>query len=209
MGTRIQNQQHIDPDPDSDDGLMARLCAGDDLALNALMERWQRPLMGFIIRYSDNYNDAVDLAQETFVRIYENRQRYRDDKGTFSTWMFSIAVNLCRNHARWNARHPSVSKAKVGADAHRVSDTGTESIVDPSEQPDNSAIRGDEAEQVRHAVLALPHDLKTATLLFEFEGLSHAEIARVLGCTAKAIETRLYRARHLLRKRLENLIVRG
>lgn len=187
------------PSDPSDEELMRSLCKGDDLALNSLMDRWQKPLIAFTLRYTKNATDATDFAQETFVRIYQQRGKYRA-KGKFSTWMFTIAANLCRNHARWKSRHPSVA----GLDGDLPSDT-PESI-DPKDSPDATAIRDDEAEKIRHAVQELPHDLRTAILLFEYENLSHLDIAEVLACTPKAVETRLYRARQILRGKLQSLL---
>lgn len=187
----------------SDESLMKDLSDGDDLALNALMSRWETKLVSFAMRYTNNHSVAVDLAEETFVKVYENRGRFRPT-GKFSTWMFTITVNLCRNHARWKSRHPSVT---IGAetDGEKVNDWGGD-IVDSKERPDNSAIRSEEATQVRTAVQGLPHDLRTAIILFEFEGMSHAEIAATQACTPKAVETRLYRARQILREKLEGIL---
>ena len=84
---------------------MARLRDGDDLALNALMERWEQPAIGFATRYTNNRSDALELAQETFVRIYENRKRYRA-KGKFSTWMFAIAANSVQEPCPLEAEAP-------------------------------------------------------------------------------------------------------
>ena len=180
----------MNPPSCADADCMARLCAGDDLALNALMDRWQKPLATFLFRHTGNEAAAIDLAQETFVRVYENRHAFRG--GTFSAWLFSIAVNLCKNHARWQARHPTVALDAQAAGA----------IPSPSASPGAQAASAELASAVRDAVQSLPHDLKTVTLLFEYQEQSHAEIAAALGCTPKAVETRLYRARQLLRERL-------
>lgn len=172
---------------------MQRLQCGDNLALNELMERWQKPVLGFAFRYVGNREDAVDIAQETFVRVYEYRDRFAGT-GKFSTWLFSIAANLCRNHARWLSRHPSVPL-----------DAGEESCKehkDSAPQPWENAERDDLAGAVREQVQALPHDLKTVVLLSVYDERPHAEIAEMLHCTAKAVETRLYRARQLLRTAL-------
>ncbi|MEI6562525.1 MAG: sigma-70 family RNA polymerase sigma factor [Verrucomicrobiota bacterium] len=176
--------------PAADADCMARLRCGDDLALNALMDRWQKPLATFLLRYTGNEATALDLAQETFVRVYENRHTFRG--GAFSSWLFSIAVNLCKNHARWQARHPTVTLDAQGACE----------IPSPSASPDAQAASEELAAAVRAAIHGLPHDLKTVTLLFEYQEQSHSEIAAVLGCTTKAVETRLYRARQILRERL-------
>jgi RNA polymerase sigma-70 factor (ECF subfamily) len=202
MVTRPSLSNESNPSKDTDETLMARLRDGDELALNALMDRWEQPVVGFATRYTNNRSDALELAQETFVRIYENRKRYRA-KGKFSTWMFAIAANLCKNHARWKRRHPSVAQ---------VTDGGvdvTESLPSTGQSPDAESVRADEADQVRRAVQELPHDLRTVVLLFEFEGLSHAEIADVLKCSPKAVESRLYRARKALRVSLGELFERN
>jgi RNA polymerase sigma-70 factor (ECF subfamily) len=185
--------------PDADDSieLMLRLQRGDDLALNALMDRWQKPLVAFIQRYTGNEQDALDLAQETFVRIYETRARYQPS-AKFSTFLFTIAGNLCRNLARWRARHPAVSLNTAAEGSETLETT----LPDTGDSPADSAERHDLASAVREHIQSLPHDLKTAILLFEFQNLSHEEIAAALGCSPKAVETRLYRARKILRETL-------
>jgi RNA polymerase sigma factor (sigma-70 family) len=182
---------------DADRADMLRLKNGDDLALNALMSRWQLPLVSFIQRYVGNEAEALDLAQETFVRIFESRHRYRPS-AKFSTWMFTIASNLCRNFFRWQKRHPVVS-LDAPASSRRYS---VDSVESPGVSPADSVERDELAAAVREQIHALPHDLKTAILLFEYEDLSHQEIAVVLSCSAKAVETRLYRARKILSKKL-------
>lgn len=184
-------------DRDEDRELMLRLRDGDDLALHELMTRWQKPLVAFICRHVGSEAEALDLAQETFVRVFESRHRYKPS-AKFSTWMFTIASNLCRNFFRWQSRHPAVSLDAPNAAGHTVADT----FESDSESPDDTATRGELAAAVREQIQALPHDLKTAILLFEYERLSHQEIGAVLGCTAKAVETRLYRARKILREKL-------
>src|SRR5258708_13875193 len=88
---------------DRDAELMLRLKSGEDSILNELMIRWQQPLVAFIYRYIRHETDALDLAQQTFVWVYETRHRYTV-QAKFSTWLFSIAANLCRNHLRWRQR---------------------------------------------------------------------------------------------------------
>jgi hypothetical protein len=100
----VTASEHNDPDH----SCMVRLIAGDDLALSELMERWQKPLHSFILRYVGNYADSIELAQETFVRVYHHRSRF-NFKSKFSTWLLTIATNLCRHHARWRKRHPTLN----------------------------------------------------------------------------------------------------
>ena len=187
------------PDPE----LMRRLQNGDDSALNELMNRWQLPLVRFIARYVGNEADAVDLAQETFLRVYESRQRYKPS-GKFSTWLFTIATNLCRNLSRWQKRHPTVALDETSHDEDSV--PLAETLASTADQPSTSAERKEQAAAVREAVHALPHDLRTTLLLFQYEDLSYDEIAAVLGCSPKAVETRLYRARAILRDKLASFV---
>jgi RNA polymerase sigma factor (sigma-70 family) len=172
---------------------------GDDLALNDLMTRWQEPLTRFLIRYTGSEPDALDLAQDTFVRVYEARARY-DARGKFSTWLYTITGNLCRNHARYKTRHPAVSldaELSPGSDA-----TFGEQLPAAGATPADCADEAERAAAVREAIAALPDEQRTATILFEYEDQSHAEIAAILGCSPKPVETRLYRARQFLRERL-------
>ncbi len=181
---------------DADVSAMRRLRDGDDLALNEIMDRWQRRLTSYLLRAIGNETVAVDLAQETFVRVYQSRDKYQP-KGEFSTWLFAIATNLLRQHFRWLKRHPTVSMDSVetGRDEQPLSDRL------PAEDS-NRVERDERAKIVKEAVTALPPDLREAVLLFEYEDLSHEQIAQIAGCSKKAVETRLYRARAILREKL-------
>lgn len=178
---------------------MTRLCDGDDLALNELMSRWKQPLMNYLTRLSGNEVTALDLAQETFVRVYEARMRY-DSRGKFSTWLYTIAGNLARNAHRWQQRHPTVS---LDAPTDDHGGTLAARLPEPGTAPDAAALNRERTALVRAAITELPEDQRTAVLLSEFEDCSHADIAAVLGCTAKAVEARIYRARQSLRAKLE------
>ena len=177
---------------------MVRLREGDDLALNELMERWQKPLHSFILRYVGNHTDSIELAEETFVRVYHHRNRF-NFKSKFSTWLLTIATNLCRHHARWRTRHPTISLD----DTARMNEVSDEHLlISAEETPSALAGRSELAKLVKEEIEKLPHDLKAAILLFAYDNLSYAEIGEILGCTPKAVETRLYRVRKLLAKRL-------
>jgi RNA polymerase sigma-70 factor (ECF subfamily) len=185
----------MEADPDAE--LMLRLKNGEDLILNELMARWQQPLVAFIYRYIGREAEALDLAQETFVRVYATRRRYTV-RGKFSTWLFTIAANLCRNYLRWRQRR--------GEPASETWDTEdakpAESLQRLEDSPDQAAMRSESISLIRVAIDKLPHDLKTVILLYEYQSLSYAEISSVLGCSVKAVEMKLYRAKHLLRERL-------
>lgn len=174
--------------------LMSRLASGEDLALNVLMDRWAQRLNAFLYRMTGQREVAVDLTQETFVRLYKARKRYRP-KGAFSTYLFSIAANLARNHARWKSRHPTVSLNATHEDGRPL----VQEASDPGQQPDEHADSAERYQKVREALVALPPDLRQAITLFVYEGMGYADIADVAGCSPKAVETRIYRARQLLK----------
>jgi RNA polymerase sigma factor (sigma-70 family) len=178
----------------SDESLMAALAAGDLPALDALMLRWQRPLHAFLYRHLQNDADSLDLAQETFVRLYRHRESYRPG-ARFTTWMFQIALNLTRDHARKRARRRTDSLEAAPPAA-------TAGLAAPGSAPDAAARRAEEVAAVRAAIAALPGELREVLVLFEYEDKSHAEIAEIIGASPKAVETRLYRARDKLRASL-------
>lgn len=183
---------------DTDVSCMLRLKEGEDLALNELMDRWQQRVANYIMRFVGNQADAIDLAQETFVRVYENRHRY-EPRAAFSTWLFQIATNLSRNHARWRSRHPSVP-LEVEQDDGQETERPEAVTHDPA--PLDGMIQKEQADCVRNAIQELSAESRTIVLLFEYEGLSYREIGAILKCSEKAVETRLYRARQTLREKL-------
>jgi RNA polymerase sigma-70 factor, ECF subfamily len=186
------------PQDEQSTALMRALVGGRETALNALIELWEAPLLRFVYRYVQNEAEARDLVQETFVRIYASRDRFRLDSN-FSTWAFTIAANLCRNHRRWRFRHPTVSLDEPLADR---ADAPQDSLVCPRCGPDRAAVQGERIQALKTAIAALSHDLRTTLLLYEYEGLSYREIAAVVGCSEKGVESRLARGRAKLRKAL-------
>jgi RNA polymerase sigma-70 factor, ECF subfamily len=184
----------------SDEELMIQLQQGEDLALNELMRRWQQPLARYIYRYVGNQTGALDVAQEAFVRVFQQRHRFKENL-KFSAWMFAIATNLCRNFLRWQSRHPSKASQ---SDQHEESWEITPQLTSQN-SPDEVARLKETAEAVRRQVDALPDQLKAVVLLADYEELSYRDIGEALGCSVKAVETRLYRAHRLLRERLQDL----
>lgn len=183
---------------------MARLNAGHDVALNALMDRHGERLFHYLLRQLNNETDAADLAQETFVRVYHHRARF-DPGQRFATWLYAIATNLLRDRFRWHKRHPQVSLDAEPDGAGASVDT----LPDGSASASERLVAEERAVEVRAAIESLPEELRTPLILSEYEGLSHAEIGAVLACSAKAVETRLYRARNHLRKRLAGILQPG
>ena len=180
---------------DLDLPLVRALQGGDESALNELIRKYQDPLFRFIWRYTDDEETARDLLQETFVRLYFGIRRFKP-RAKFATWLYSIAMNLCRDYARSKQRRQSYATESLDAgDVHRklpAADRGPAADVESHEK----------LAALEMAIQELPHDLRTALLLFTVEGRSQQECAELLGVSAKAVETRVYRAR----KRLEDTL---
>ena len=181
---------------------MTRLVAGHDAALDDLMLRHATPAFHFLCRMLGNEEDANDLAQEAFVRVFQHREKFRSGE-RFRTWFYTIAANLARNHHRWRSRHPNVSlDAESGTAERSLADV----LPSADPQPSQAADTAERATVVRAAVDQLPEDLREAIILCEWEDSAVAEAAAILGTTPKAVESRLYRARLLLRERLKKLL---
>jgi RNA polymerase sigma-70 factor (ECF subfamily) len=176
---------------------MQQLQAGDDDALNRLMTRHANPVASFIFRMVTHESDAEELAQETFVRLYRARDSYRPE-ARFTTWLFTIAANLARNELRRRARHPNISLDAPNDHNQNLADR----LPTDGQAPDQVLTTEERHAQVRAAVAKLPEDLRDALVLCEWEEMSMAEAADVLKTTAKAVESRLYRARKELRSEL-------
>ncbi len=190
------------PIEDLDRQDMERLAAGHDASLNDLMERHGPRLFHYLLRLMHDEAEANDLAQESFVRVYQHRTEYQP-RHKFSTWLYTIATNLARDRMRWRRRRPEVSlEAEHPGSGQTLAATLTETQANPRE-----TLMAEEREtMVRNAVAALPEDLRTPLILAEYEGHSQAEIGEILHCTAKAVEMRIYRARIELRKTLAPLL---
>lgn len=185
-----------------DEADMRRLAGGDDTALTDLMGRHGERLFHYLIRCLQNETEAADLAEETFVRVHQNRNRF-DARQRFATWLYAIATNLVRDRHRARARHPQVSldgeNEETGGDFHEI-------LPDSRPSPREALESAERAEVVRRAVARLPEELRLPLILAEYEEKSHAEIAAILDCSAKAVEMRIYRARQQLRAPLDKFL---
>lgn len=190
-------------DQDSQD--MARLAKGHGAALNELMYRHRERLFHYLVRCLQDAGDAADLAQETFVRVYRSREKY-DARQKFSTWLYTIATNLVRDRYRWRRRHPEVS---LDAEEGEAATSLKERLALDEETPAERLHGEERTVAVRQAVAALPEELRQPLILSVYEDLPQAEIAAILSCSVKAVETRLYRARQRLRVSLGELVGAG
>jgi len=175
---------------DSDAALARRAAGGDRDAFNCIIRRYQEKLYRFIRRYVGDADEAYDLLQETFVSAWQAMGRF-DSSRPVELWMRRIALNKCRD---WGRRR-AVRRFFYGA-----------ASLDVVPEPPDAASGGEEDQlalsRLDRAIAALPSQLKEPLLLTAFEGLSHEAAGRALGISAKAVETRVHRAR----KRLADIL---
>ncbi len=179
----------------SDAVLMVRLAEGENLALDILMKRYQEPVYYFILRYVHYEELAYDLVQETFFRVYTKAASYNTEY-RFTTWLYQIALNLCRDHGRKQALRNffSLSATEEGEKVN-------ESLIHNArieEEYDTDA----EINELHRLIAGLPHKLKSALILHSLEEKSQASCSEILGITQKAVETRVYRAKKILGQKM-------
>lgn len=192
----------IDSDtPDA--ALMTMLGSGDDAALDEVMRRYKGKLFDFIARYLNDADQAADILQETFIRVYFKAGTY-DPRYRFSTWLYRIAINLCHD---WNRKNKM--KRWFGLDAGKEHDSG---LAHYSEALAANGIGiEDRVDAVRlltrvgEEIGRLPHDLRVALVLYVVEENSQERCAELLGVSLKTVETRIYRARKRLAERLAGM----
>jgi RNA polymerase sigma factor (sigma-70 family) len=191
-------------DSDAVDSLdMQSLQAGEELALNPLMARHREKVFHYLIRLLHDEAEALDLAQETFVRIFLNRDKF-NLKHRFTSWLYAIATNLARDRMRWLSRRHNISidaPASLGSEL-----TLADSLPDNKPLPGEQLQQNERIQELKNALADIPEELRTPLILVEYENLSQAEIAEILRCSPKSVENRLYRARRLLREKLKHLM---
>jgi RNA polymerase sigma-70 factor (ECF subfamily) len=183
----------MEPIPDNDGQLARRVCAGDDAAFDELMRRYRKPVLNFVYRMIGDAVEAEDIAQNVFVRAYRNMGRYRDEM-KFSTWLFALARHAAIDHLRYRQRRP-VEPMVEGV---------TDAMVPGEVEVENQEL----GALIAAAVAKLPEEQRAAFILSEYHGLKDDEIAGIMECSRKSVESRLYRAKQMLRDRLAHLLGR-
>ncbi|HLK86105.1 MAG TPA: sigma-70 family RNA polymerase sigma factor [Candidatus Binataceae bacterium] len=186
--------------PNRQDGdeaeLIERARTGDTGAFGILVERYQRRVVGVAMAVVHDQEDALELAQETFVRAFENVGKF-ESRSSFSTWLYRIAANIAIDFRRRERRHPTMRGDEAEIELQRL----------PSKLGDafKETQRGEMAERIRRALDQLTPEHRAAILLREVEGLSYDEISDVLQCPRGTVMSRLHYARNHLRAILKDL----
>src|SRR6202795_784751 len=190
----------------SDVQLMLDVKAGDERSFELLLQRYRTPLVNFLYRMVRAREEAEDLAQEVFLRVYRARKDYVPS-AKLTTWLFRIATNLALNSVRDNR----YQKMEVSIDAPMKVDAedGDERPMDVPEKHPNieqHLVEDARKEMIRHAIDKLPEKQRAAVLLQKYEELDYAEIAKILSCSESALKSLLFRAYESLRVELAPLV---
>lgn len=191
---------------DPDAALMLRVKKGDRDAFTALVEKYQQPVMNFARRNVRDETEAEDLAQNVFLQVYKSAPRYVIT-ARFSTWLFTIARNLCLNEIRRRSRHPAESLDATHPESedqplHQFED---KAVAPPPEQ----VLQGELEQKIEQALAALPENQRTALLLCRQDELSYEDIAEVLNCSLSATKSLIHRGRETLKQKLKPYLRTG
>ena len=175
---------------DIDEHLMLKVKKGDIKAFEILVEKYQKPMYNFAFRMLGSDEDAQDMTQEIFIRVYKAAPTY-EVKAKFSTWIYKIARNLCLNYIRDHKTGSLVSLE----DSHGEFDFPEKSV---DANPLKKLEMKDMGKRIVKAVHKLPENLKMTVILCKYHGMPYDEAAEILGCSVNALKIRIHRARKLL-----------
>jgi len=184
----------------SDEELVEACRAGETCAFDLLVVRWEDKIRGAAFRLLGQEDEARDVAQEAFLKAYRALPGFRQE-ARFSSWLYQIALNLCRDRLRRRKGRPTVS-------LEALEETGP---VLAAREPGALELvqQRDLRRAVRRAIFALPHEQREVLVLKEYQGLTFLEIAQALELPVSTVKTRLYRGLGQLRLHLENEGIRG
>jgi RNA polymerase sigma-70 factor (ECF subfamily) len=191
--------------PDSDAELMRRVKQGDREAFAGIVDRYKQPIFNLVHRTIGQLAEAEDLTQQTFVQAYKAAHRYREN-ARMSTWLFTIARNLCLNELRRRSRHPADSiETHTDSDERPALQIEDRAAVPPS----HSILRSELEQKVQEAINELPPNQRIALLLCREEELSYEEMAKILDCSLSATKSLIHRARETVKERLKAYLRSG
>jgi RNA polymerase sigma-70 factor (ECF subfamily) len=180
----------------TDEDLVARSRGGDVDSFNQLILRWERPIYALAYRVIGREEDARDVCQETFLRAFRALPGFKG-QAKFSSWIYRIALNLCRDWMRRQRRTPVVQMPEDAEAVERMA------VRDPVESIEDLVARKELSAVVAEAMAVLPEEQRTAIILKEFHGMTFQEIAELQGCPLSTVKTRLYQGLTVLRRNLE------
>ncbi len=201
-GQKLNVDNEVEAESDSD--LIERHLAGSEEAFNRLVLRHQRSAVNLAYRFLGDYEDACDIAQEAFVRVYKHLRRFKGDC-SFKTWLYKITLNLSRNRYRWKVRRGEFGRISLD-------DPGNENPHKHTEVPDTklsaeTELRNKEIHsRIQESLSLLPKMYREILVLRHMEEMSYSEMSKMLRCAEGTIKSRLHRARLEMRKLLADMV---
>lgn len=185
----------------ADQVLVERVQKGDKSAFDVLVLKYQHKIVKLVMRYLKDQADAMDVAQEAFLKAYRAIPSFRGESA-FYTWLYRIAVNTAKNYVVAASRRPVDFEVDL-QDPEQYEIQGRLSDIDT---PEGLVLSGEIRDAVNSAIEGLPEDLRTAIILREMEGMSYEEIATAMECPVGTVRSRIFRAREAIDKRLQPLL---
>lgn len=184
---------------DTDDlVILDRVLGGDIEAFSEIIKKYQNRVFRFAYSRVNNYDEALDITQEIFLMTMESLPSFRRES-KFSTWLFSIMVNYCKNHQKKSNRFRSVSIDKTEGDDFEFQ------LTDERENTEEQVIDSDSLRIVKEELFKLSDDYREILVLRDIEGMSYNEISKVLGISLSNVKVRIHRGRELLKDRLQEI----
>ncbi|NCF52221.1 RNA polymerase sigma factor RpoE [Gammaproteobacteria bacterium] len=185
----------------TDKELVKRVQKGDKGAFDLLVLKYEHKIVNLVMRYVRDPEQALDIAQEAFIKAYRALPRFRGDSA-FYTWLYRIAVNTAKNYLAAQRRRPT----DIELDLQDPEQYGLHAKLKETDTPEAVALSQELQDTLEHAIEALPDDLRTAIILRELDGMSYEEIAQTMDCPVGTVRSRIFRARDAISKKVGTLI---
>lgn len=189
-------------DSTTDGDLVRRVQQGDKSAFDVLVLKYQYRIVKLVSRYVRDPSDALDVAQEAFLKAYRALPRFRGDSA-FYTWLYRIAINTAKNHLTALARRPAEVDLGTNEEGERYQ---IDALYGDIATPERLLLTDEIRETIGAAIAALPDDLREAIVLREVDGLSYEDIAQAMDCPIGTVRSRIFRAREAIDVRLKPLL---
>lgn len=179
-----------------------RLRRRDERAFNELIEAYEQRVYGLVFRMLGRHDEAEDMAQEVFVQVFKAIEQFRGDS-KLGTWIYRIAINLCKNRSKYLSRRHSGSQEELEPAAERAALSSAKGVTAGESSGPDQILQGHQTEQiVKRCILELDDDFREVLILRDVEDLSYEEIMEITGLAEGTVKSRLHRARAMLKSKV-------